>query len=94
MWNSGNLLVPHLNGDPYSHKPPLLFWLINLGWAVFGVNEWWPRLVAPLFGLASLFLTAGLARRLWPGEAECAAAPLILVGGLFGPCSRRSPCST
>ena len=83
MWNSGNLLVPHLNGDPYSHKPPLLFWLINLGWAVFGVNEWWPRLVAPLFGLASLFLTAGLARRLWPGDAECAAAPLILVGGLF-----------
>jgi len=84
MWNNGNFLVPHLNGDPYSHKPPLLFWLINLGWAVFGVNEWWPRLVAPLFGLASLFLTAGLARRLWPGEADCAtAAPLILVGGLF-----------
>ncbi len=84
MWKTGNLLVPHLNGEPYSHKPPLLFWLINLGWAVFGVNEWWPRLVAPLFGLANLFLTAGLARRLWPEETGCArAAPLILVGGLF-----------
>jgi 4-amino-4-deoxy-L-arabinose transferase-like glycosyltransferase len=84
MWNTGDLLVPHLNGEPYSHKPPLLFWLINLGWAVFGVNEWWPRLVAPLFGLANLFLTAGLARRLWPEETGYArAAPLILVGGLF-----------
>ena len=84
MWNNGNLLVPHLNGEPYSHKPPLLFWLINLGWAVFGVNDWSPRLVAPLFGLASLFLTAALARRLWPGEVAYArAAPLILVGGLF-----------
>ena len=84
MWNTGNLLVPHLNGEPYSHKPPLLFWLINLGWAVFGVSDWWPRLVAPLFGLASLFLTAGLARRLWPEVTDYArAAPLILVGGLF-----------
>lgn len=84
MWNTGDLLVPHLNGEPYSHKPPLLFWLINLGWAVFGVNEWWPRLVAPLFGLANLFLTAGLARRLWPeGTGYARAAPLVLVGGLF-----------
>ena len=84
MWTRGDFLVPHLNGEAYSHKPPLLFWLIDLGWAVFGVNDWWPRLVAPLFGLGSLFLTAGLARRLWPGEADCArAAPLILVGGLF-----------
>ena len=62
MWMSGDFLVPRLNGETYSHKPPLLFWLINLGWGVFGVNEWSPRLVAPLFGLASLFLTQRLAR--------------------------------
>ncbi len=84
MWREGNFLVPHLNGEPYSHKPPLLFWLINLGWAVFGVNEWWPRLVAPLFGLGSLFLTARLARALWPEAAQTARmAPLVLFGGLF-----------
>ncbi len=84
MWLGGDYLVPHLNGETYSHKPPLLFWLINLGWAAFGVNEWWPRLVAPLFGLASLFLTARLARDLWPrAEAVENAAPLLLFGGLF-----------
>ena len=54
MWLEGEILVPQLNGQAYSHKPPLLFWLINAGWAAFGVNEWWPRLVAPLFGLGSL----------------------------------------
>ena len=32
MWTTGEYLVPHLNGEPYSHKPPLLFWLINLAW--------------------------------------------------------------
>ena len=84
MWLDGNYLVPHLNGEAYSHKPPLLFWLINLGWGVFGVNEWWPALVAPLFGLASLFLTARLARGLWPEAAPVArVAPLLLFGGLF-----------
>ncbi len=84
MWRDGHFLVPHLNGEPYSHKPPLLFWLMNAGWAVFGVNEWWPRLVAPLFGLASLFLTSILARRLWPSRPIVAlAAPLILFSCLF-----------
>ena len=86
MWLSGNFLVPHLNGETYSQKPPLLFWLINLGWGAFGVNEWWPRLVAPLFGLANLFLTARLARELWPedgNELTAQMAPLVLFGGLF-----------
>ena len=36
MWRDGNFLVPHLNGEAYSHKPPLLFWLINLGWGYSG----------------------------------------------------------
>jgi len=84
MWNDGNYLVPHLNGATYSHKPPLLFWLINAGWAVFGVNDWWSRLVAPLFGLGSLFLTVRLARWLWPEfRTISAVAPVLLIGSLF-----------
>lgn len=81
MWTAGDFLVPHVNGEPYSDKPPLLFWLLHLGWAVFGVNEWWPRLVAPLFAVANLVLTGRLARRLWPNEAAAAAlAPWWLFG--------------
>ena len=84
MWLSGDYLVPHLNGAPYSHKPPLLFWLINLGWAVFGVGEWSARLVAPLFGLGSLVLTMVLGRLLWPERHDVGdMAPVVLVGGLF-----------
>lgn len=40
MWVHGDWLVPHVNGEPYSHKPPLLQWTILLGWLLFGVNEW------------------------------------------------------
>ncbi len=66
MWLNGDYLVPTLNGMAYSHKPPLLFWLINLGWKVFGVNDWWPRLVPSLFALASVFITRNIANRLCP----------------------------
>jgi 4-amino-4-deoxy-L-arabinose transferase-like glycosyltransferase len=80
MWSRGDLLVPHLNGAPYSDKPPLLFWLIVAGWRVLGVHEWWARLVPALFALGSLFLTARLARRLWPDRPTVAdAAPLLLL---------------
>lgn len=66
MWLNGDYLVPFLNGNAYSHKPPLLFWLVNLGWKIFGVNDWWPRLVPSLFALASVFITRNIAGRLWP----------------------------
>lgn len=68
MWRTGDYLVPHLNGKAYSHKPPLLFWLINAGWAVFGVQEWVARMVGPVFGLLDLLAVAVLARALWPAD--------------------------
>ena len=84
MWVRGDFLVPYQNGAPYSHKPPLLFWLIHAGWWLFGVNELWPRMIAPLIGLANLGLTALLARRLWPDRPLAATlAPWLLFGCLF-----------
>lgn len=85
MWTNDNYMVPHLNGELYSHKPPLLFWLMKLGWLIAGVTETWARLVAPLFGLASLWLTARLARELWPtaDQTRAAIAPLMMVSGLY-----------
>ena len=84
MWLRNDFLVPHLNGETYSHKPPLLFWLINLGWWVYGVNEWWPRLVPGLFALGSFWLTQRSAYLLWPQRIKVAFwAPTILLGSLY-----------
>ncbi|MBK7794595.1 MAG: glycosyltransferase family 39 protein [Betaproteobacteria bacterium] len=66
MWQRGDFLVPFKNGEAYSHKPPLLFWLFHAGWAVFGVNDLWPRLLSPLLALATLAVTARIAAALWP----------------------------
>ncbi|MFV0439084.1 MAG: ArnT family glycosyltransferase [Desulfopila sp.] len=83
MWRSGDFLVPHSNGLPYSHKPPLLFWLINFGWWLLGEQEWSARLTGPLCGVAALFLTRLLAGDLFPRTRSVQlATPYILLGML------------
>lgn len=79
MWLRGDFLVPYKNGEPYDHKPPFMFWMFHAGWAVFGVNEWWPRLVLPLFSAGSLFLTWALGRRLWPQHAGVGGEAALLL---------------
>ena len=84
MWLRGDFLVPYKNGEPYSHKPPFMFWMVHAGWALFGVNDGWPRLVMPLFSGGVLVLTFLLARRLWPQHVGLGGqATLILVSALL-----------
>ncbi len=79
MWSSGGAPVPRLNGASYTDQAPLLFWLINLGWRLFGVNEWWPRVLPALFGLTSMFLASRLATRLWPDQISVSRyVPVLL----------------
>ena len=81
MYLNHDYLVPYLNGETYSHKPPLLFWLMNLGWQVFGVNDWWPRLVPSFFALGAVLITQKIAMRLWPTQEQTShIAALILLG--------------
>lgn len=81
MWQGNQFLVPHINGVAYSHKPPLLFWLIHFGWWLFGVNAWSARLTAPFFGLGSILLTMQVGRTLWPEDKEMVRIlPFLLLG--------------
>ena len=81
MWQSGEWLVPVNNGEFYSHKPPLLFWLMQLGWWLTGVGITWPRVMTALFSLVSLGLTAQLARQLWPNRPGIAPLAAAIVAG-------------
>jgi 4-amino-4-deoxy-L-arabinose transferase-like glycosyltransferase len=84
MWQAGSWLVPLQNGEPYSHKAPLLYWLIHLGWALGGVGETWPKLLIVSLALGNLVLVAQLARQLFPDRPEAARlAPWILAGSAF-----------
>jgi hypothetical protein len=79
----GDFLVPHLNGAPYSDKPPLLFWLINLGWLIAGMNAWAVRLGVLAASFTSLYLFERLARRLRPDGPFAQNATLLLLGMIY-----------
>lgn len=70
MRRDGDWLVPHLNGGLYGHKPPLLFWLVNLAWSLTGLGEVAARLVAPSFMALAIWLTGRLAAEMWPSEED------------------------
>lgn len=85
MWNGGSKIVPHLNGEVYSHKPPLLFWLINIVWLATGPAEWAARMVAPAAGAVAIVMTGRLSRTLWPDDdaRPGRAAWMLATGGVF-----------
>jgi len=85
----GDLLVPTLNGLPYFHKPPLLYWLDMAAMQVFGINEFAVRL-GPAIGAFVLGLALFLHLRRWHGVAVArtglvvlATTPFFFLGGQF-----------
>ncbi len=60
MIRSGEWVVPHLNGEVYIDKPPLLFWLIAIPASLYGsvtpLIARWPSAFAGWVGIIILFL--------------------------------------
>lgn len=79
--NQGWLEPLTLNFEPYHHKPPMLFWLINLSWAMFGVSQWAAVIPVVLASLTSVSLTAALGRRLLPPDGA-SRVPFFMIGSL------------
>lgn len=70
------------NGEPYSHKPPLYPWLMALGYAVFGVRDWIPKLIPMLFSFGCLF-AGGLVYRDLYNEKVPALFKVVLFSSLY-----------
>ncbi|MCG2594499.1 glycosyltransferase family 39 protein [Ramlibacter sp. XY19] len=89
MLTGGDWLVPHLNGLPYFHKPPLFYWLTATALSVLGANEWAARF-ASLAGAAGGATALYLFARRWMGERQArlallalATQPLFYLGAQF-----------
>ncbi|HJZ94170.1 MAG TPA: glycosyltransferase family 39 protein, partial [Gemmataceae bacterium] len=63
MLARGDWVVPHLQGQPYLDKPPLLYWLVMLSYSVFGVAEAPARLIPALAVHGSILVVYLLGRR-------------------------------
>jgi len=87
MHQSGNWLLPTLDGAPYSHKPPLLFWLINLVWAFGDETVAAARMVSVATAAGVAVLTFRFARVLVPGAAPLATLLFLAMPGtlLYAP---------
>ena len=85
----GDLLVPTLDGLPFFHKPPLLYWLDLAAYALLGANQFSARVGPALLGWglgAALFLHV----RRWHGLAVArlalallATSPLFFIGAQY-----------
>jgi 4-amino-4-deoxy-L-arabinose transferase-like glycosyltransferase len=48
----GDWITPYFNTEPRFDKPPLVYWLMALGYKILGVNEWAVRLPSALSAIA------------------------------------------
>ncbi len=62
MLAGGDWVVPHLNGIPHFHKPPVAYWAVASGMALLGVNEWGARLGMALAAGFVLWCATRIAR--------------------------------
>lgn len=89
MLESGDWLVPRLNGIPFFHKPPYLYWLEALSIAVLGAVPWATRLIVALHAGAMLLGLYMGASRIWGERIALRACWMLgtslafLVGGQY-----------
>ena len=83
MQAQGSWWMPRLYDHAHLNKPPLLYWLLRAAYALGGPGEWTARLPAALSALATLGLTAALARRMRGAASGHRAAALLVACPLF-----------
>ncbi|HSB72533.1 MAG TPA: glycosyltransferase family 39 protein [Candidatus Methylomirabilis sp.] len=66
MLETGDWITPHFNGRPRFDKPILFYWLLTLGYRVFGVTELAARFWSALAAVSLVVLLAGAGAR-WFG---------------------------
>lgn len=72
-------LVPRVNGEVYTEKPPLLFWSMAAFGALLGdTNEWAARLPSIIAGVYVVGMVFLLARRMFSAEVAFWAAIVLI----------------
>ena len=82
MLDGGDYIVPHIGGQPYLRKPPLINWLVAGSFRAFGTrNEWTARLPSALSVLSAAVVFAIIGRRIL-GEKGALMAALVWLTNL------------
>jgi 4-amino-4-deoxy-L-arabinose transferase-like glycosyltransferase len=77
MVETGDYVLPRLNGIYYFEKPPLFYWMEAVAIKIFGVSEFSTRLVPALLGLFGCLSTLYVGQRFYGRTAG------LLAGGIL-----------
>jgi 4-amino-4-deoxy-L-arabinose transferase-like glycosyltransferase len=81
MLHSGDFVTPRLGGEPFFHKPPLLYWAQAVSVTLFGPSEWAFRLPSVMAAVAWALLLFMFVRRRMDQETA-AFAVFFLVSAI------------
>lgn len=82
MAKAKTYLIPIFNGELYSHKPPLFFWLTIL-MSKLSAFETASRYVSALMSLGTIFLTYLMGKRYGSRKIGFVAALILMTSGLY-----------
>jgi len=68
MFQAGDWVVPTFNGDIFPDKPPLMYWLMMSGYALFGMTEFAVRFWSAVLGIGTALATYHIGRLLFRAE--------------------------
>ena len=81
MVESGDWVTPRMNGEPFLTKPPLMYWLPAMMFALVGPTEY-ARLWSVLAALATVLVTGALGQELFDETVGLTAA--IVLASMLG----------
>ncbi|WP_448561110.1 ArnT family glycosyltransferase [Trichothermofontia sp.] len=91
MTVTGDWLTPYFNGEHRFDKPPLIYWLMAIGYQTIGVNEWAVRLPSAWAAIGVISLGGYTLARFsqfwltaWIGVAVMALGPEMMIWGRVG----------
>ena len=80
---SHNFIVPRFDGVLRPDKPPIIYWLMDVAYAVLGVNGMAARLPSVVFGSLTLLLVYGMAGKRFGRATGILSALMLSVCALF-----------
>lgn len=83
MLASGNFLEPRFNGIYHFHKPPLPYWGMAAGMALFGVNDFGVRFFGAVAGVLALYFLYRTAGVIFADRRQAFSAVLVLASSLL-----------
>jgi hypothetical protein len=82
MLSSGDWVTARLDGVVYLEKSPLSWWLMNIGYKVFGFHDWAARISFALTAIGLAWLTAAFGR--WAFGTRAGSLAGLVMGTCIG----------